>query len=125
MVLTALVLGGSDVAARLVASGPCTACTLKFPLTASVICFSLCAFVTTTIAQEFYRGTRVRQAHTKLDFFTSLIGLVARGKRRYGGYLVHIAIVLMFVGFAGDAYKKEQDFTVEKAAGRSRSATTA
>src|SRR6185312_6835183 len=87
---------------------------LKFPLTASVMCFSLCAFVITTISQEFYRGTRVRQSHTKLDFFTSLIGLVARGKRRYGGYLVHVAIVLMFVGFAGDAYKVEKDFILDK-----------
>ncbi|MCU1282619.1 MAG: ccmF, partial [bacterium] len=87
--------------------------TLKFPLTASVICFALAGFVTTTIAQEFYRGARVRQTHTKLDFFTSLIGLVARGKRRYGGYLVHIAIVLMFVGFAGDAYKTERDFVFD------------
>jgi cytochrome c-type biogenesis protein CcmF len=87
---------------------------LKFPLTASVMCFALCAFVLTTIGQEFYRGARVRQTHTKLDFFTSLIGLVARGKRRYGGYIVHVAIVLMFVGFAGDAYKKESDYTVEK-----------
>jgi cytochrome c-type biogenesis protein CcmF len=86
--------------------------TLKLPITAPVLCFALSAFVITTITQEFYRGTRVRQAHTKLDFFTSLIGLVARGKRRYGGYIVHIAIVLMFVGFAGDAYKQEGDFTV-------------
>src|SRR5262249_47031817 len=59
-------------------------------------------------------GTRVRQKHSKLGFFTSVIGLVARGKRRYGGYLVHVAIVLMFIGFAGDAYKREGDFTVEK-----------
>ncbi len=87
---------------------------LKLPITAPVLCFALSAFVVTTITQEFYRGTRVRQAHTKLDFFTSLIGLVARGKRRYGGYIVHIAIVLMFVGFAGDAYKQEGDFTVSQ-----------
>ncbi len=79
-----------------------------------IICFSLCAFVTATITQEFVRGTRVRQSHTKLDFFTSMIGLVARGKRRYGGYLVHMAVVLMFVGFAGGTYKREAEATLEK-----------
>jgi cytochrome c-type biogenesis protein CcmF len=87
---------------------------LKVPLTPQVMCFALCAFTATTIAQEFYRGTRVRQGHTKLDFFTSLVGLVARGKRRYGGYLVHLAIVLMFIGFAGDASKKESEVTLAR-----------
>jgi cytochrome c-type biogenesis protein CcmF len=87
---------------------------LRVPVTPSVLCFGLCAFVLVTITQEFYRGTRVRQGHTKLDFFTSLVGLVARGKRRYGGYLVHVAVVLMFVGFAGDAYKKEGEATLQK-----------
>jgi cytochrome c-type biogenesis protein CcmF len=113
MVLTAIALGGFT-SLRGWSEWTVRGTTLKFPLTASVMCFALCAFVMTTIGQEFYRGARVRQTHTKLDFFTSLIGLVARGKRRYGGYLVHVAIVLMFIGFAGDAYKKEGDFTVEK-----------
>ena len=63
------------------------------------------------------RGTRVRQAHTKLDFFTSLIGLVARGKRRYGGYIVHLGVVLMFVGFAGDAYKREEQVLLDAGPG--------
>ena len=36
------------------------------------------------------------------------MGMVIRGKRRYGGYIVHVGIVLMFVGFAGTAYKKER-----------------
>jgi cytochrome c-type biogenesis protein CcmF len=85
---------------------------IQLPL--AIICFGFCAFVFATITQEFYRGTRVRQAHTKLDFFTSLVGLVARGKRRYGGYLVHLAVVLMFIGFAGGAYKMEVDATLEK-----------
>lgn len=82
-------------------------------LPVSLVCFALCAFVLATIAQEFWRGTRVRQAHTRLDFFTSLVGLVARNKRRYGGYLVHVAIVMMFVGFAGGSYKKESDVTLQ------------
>ena len=40
---------------------------------------------------------------------SALIGMVLRGKRRYGGYLVHVGIVLMFFGFAGSAYQKERD----------------
>ena len=35
------------------------------------------------------------------------MGMVLRGKRRYGGYVVHLGIVLMFLGFAGTAYQKE------------------
>jgi cytochrome c-type biogenesis protein CcmF len=80
----------------------------------AIINFAICAFVVGTIAQEFYRGTRVRQGHTKLDFFTSLVGLVARNKRRYGGYVIHVAIVLMFIGFAGGAYKQESEVTLER-----------
>jgi cytochrome c-type biogenesis protein CcmF len=86
----------------------------KVQVPLALVCFGFCAFVFATIGQEFYRATRIRQGHTKLDFFTSLIGLVARGKRRYGGYLVHLAIVLMFIGFAGSAYKQESEATLER-----------
>lgn len=84
----------------------------QFPV--SLVCFGLAAFVMATIIQEFYRGARVRQQHTKLDFMTSMIGLVSRNKRRYGGYLVHVGIVFMFIGFAGGSYKKESEVTLEK-----------
>ncbi len=40
--------------------------------------------------------------------FTALVGLVGRNKRRYGGYIVHVGIVLIFLGFAGDGFKKEE-----------------
>ena len=88
--------------------------TEKLQLPIAIVNFSLCAFVIATIAQEFFRGARVRQSHTKLDFVTSLIGLVSRNKRRYGGYVIHVAIVLMFIGFGGGAYKKETEVTLEK-----------
>ncbi len=68
-------------------------------------CFALSGFVTGTIVQEFWRGTNVRKRNTKTDFFTALVGLVGRNKRRYGGYIVHIGVVLMCLGFAGGAYK--------------------
>ena len=74
----------------------------------SGICFALCGFVVGTITQEFWRGARVRQGVTGTDVFTALVGLVGRNKRRYGGYIVHIGIVLMFLGFAGEGFKQDE-----------------
>ena len=45
---------------------------------------------------------------TGTDIFTALVGLVARSHRRYGGYIVHLGIVLMFLGFAGQGFKQEE-----------------
>ena len=70
------------------------------------LCFGLCAFVVGTMVQEFWRGARVRQQTTGTDVFTALVGLVGRNKRRYGGYVVHVGVVLMFLGFAGEAFKQ-------------------
>ena len=74
---------------------------------AALTCFALCAFVFMTILQEFWRGAKVRRKNTGSDILTALIGLVARNKRRYGGYVVHVGIVLIFLGFAGNAYKRD------------------
>jgi len=74
----------------------------------SGLCFALSAFVGTTIWQEFWRGARVRQGATGSDVLTAMIGLVSRSHRRYGGYIVHLGIVLMFLGFAGEGYKREE-----------------
>jgi cytochrome c-type biogenesis protein CcmF len=79
---------------------------------ASGLCFALCAFVTVTIGQEFWRGARVRQEATGTDVLTALIGLFARSRRRYGGYVVHLGIVLVFLGFAGNGFKREQQVTL-------------
>ena len=51
----------------------------------------------------------MRQSATHTDVFTALVGLFARSKRRYGGYIVHIGIVLIFLGFAGNGSKREED----------------
>ena len=95
---------------------------------ASGICFALCAFVAVTIAQEFIRGAQVRKGATGTDIFTALIGLVARSRRRYGGYIVHLGIVLMFLGFAGQGFKQaKRALLLTRAAddvGASRSGTT-
>ena len=71
-------------------------------------CFGLCGFTFWTIVQEFYRGVRVRQRNRPQSPLDALIGLVVRARRRYGGYIVHLGIVLMFFGWAGNAYKLER-----------------
>jgi cytochrome c-type biogenesis protein CcmF len=68
----------------------------------------LCAFVAATIVQEFVRGARVRKEATGTDLLTAGIGLVMRERRRYGGYIVHLGIVLMYLGFAGEGFKVDQ-----------------
>jgi cytochrome c-type biogenesis protein CcmF len=74
----------------------------------SGICFALCAFVAATITQEFVRGARVRKEATGTDVFTAGVGLVMRERRRYGGYIVHLGVVLMYLGFAGEGFKVDQ-----------------
>ncbi len=80
---------------------------IGIPMWASGVCFALCAFVAVTIAQEFVRGARVRRGATGTDLITAMIGLVGRSRRRYGGYIVHVGIVLMFLGFAGQGFKQD------------------
>jgi cytochrome c-type biogenesis protein CcmF len=67
-----------------------------------------CAFVAASIAQEFARGAAVRMRKGE-SLFTALFKLVARARRRYGGYVVHLGIVLMFVGFTGAAYDHTEE----------------
>src|SRR5438876_726736 len=79
----------------------------------SGLCFAVSAFVTVTITQEFWRGTNVRRGVTGTDVFTALVGLVGRNKRRYGGYIVHLGIMLMFLGFAGSSFKVERQLQLK------------
>lgn len=49
----------------------------------------------------------------KEDALTAFLRLLASNRRRYGGYIVHIGIVLMFLGFTGNAFKVEQELKME------------
>jgi cytochrome c-type biogenesis protein CcmF len=74
----------------------------------SGICFVFSGFVFGTIFQEFWRGAVIRRRSTGTDLFTAAIGLVGRSRRRYGGYVVHVGIVLMCLGFAGQGFKQSE-----------------
>jgi cytochrome c-type biogenesis protein CcmF len=82
------------------------------PFWSAGLCFAFCMFVTVTITQEFIRGARVRREATGTDLFTALIGLFARSRRRYGGYVIHLGIVLLFLGFAGNAFQRELEISL-------------
>ena len=79
----------------------------------SGICFMLAGFVAGTLVQEFIRGANVRRGMTGTDLLTAMIGLVSRNKRRYGGYIVHAGIVLIFLGFAGEGFSRDQQLLLK------------
>jgi cytochrome c-type biogenesis protein CcmF len=87
---------------------------LKLPVT--LINFGLIAFVATSIVQEFVRGTSVRMRQTGSDPVTSLLGLVLSKRRKYGGYIVHLGVAVIFFGIAGKAYEQRTDRTIERPA---------
>ncbi len=72
----------------------------------SLVCYSLGAMVITAISSEFLRGAAVIQRHTGQSLFASMVQLTRRNSRRYGGYIVHLGIVVMFIGFAGQAFNQ-------------------
>jgi cytochrome c-type biogenesis protein CcmF len=67
----------------------------------------LCIFVTVCIVAEFYKGARTRQQTLHESFTQAIYNLTLRNTRRYGGYVIHLGIVLLFVGFTGQAFKTE------------------
>jgi cytochrome c-type biogenesis protein CcmF len=73
----------------------------------SLICMILCVFVASTIAMEFFRGARVVHTRSGMSWPSSVVDLTLRNTRRYGGYIVHMGMVLIFVGLAGAAFNKD------------------
>ncbi len=72
------------------------------------VAFGVAAFVILTILQEFYRGTAVRHRMTGEGYITALGKLMIRSRRRYGGYTVHLGIVLIVIAVIGSyGYKTE------------------
>ncbi|HEY7731545.1 MAG TPA: heme lyase CcmF/NrfE family subunit [Gaiellaceae bacterium] len=68
-----------------------------------LIAYTFSAFVLATIAQEFVRGTRARRALSRETWPAAFSSLIARNRRRYGGYVVHVAVVLLAIGVAGSS----------------------
>ncbi len=63
--------------------------------------YTFAAFVGTTIVLEFVRGTRARRALGAGGWWQAFSSLISRNRRRYGGYVVHAAIVVLLIGAVG------------------------
>jgi cytochrome c-type biogenesis protein CcmF len=68
-----------------------------------LVAYTFSAFVTATIVLEFARGTRARKALGATSWPGAFSSLIARNRRRYGGYVVHASIVLLAIGIAGSS----------------------
>src|SRR5438552_1924499 len=68
-----------------------------------LVAYTFSVFVLASIALEFARGTRARRALGGAGWFGAFSSLVARNRRRYGGYVVHAAVVLLAIGVAGSS----------------------
>jgi cytochrome c-type biogenesis protein CcmF len=75
----------------------------------ALVCFALSAGVITAIGAEFLRGAGVVRAQTGKNLLSSGILLTRRNTRRYGGYLIHFGIVVMFIGLAGSAFNQSKE----------------
>ena len=73
----------------------------------SVICWTLCAFVAATILLEFYRGAKVIRSRSGASYPACAIDLTMRNTRRYGGYIIHMGMVFVFIGLAGAAFNRD------------------
>lgn len=74
----------------------------------ALLTFALGAFTMTTIVVEFHKGARARAHIERERYAMAMVHLVARNRRRYGGYVVHAGLVVMFAGFAGAAFNVEE-----------------
>jgi cytochrome c-type biogenesis protein CcmF len=75
--------------------------------TIAIVTWALGAFVTATVTQEYVRAIRARMRHGEGPF-EALVTLFRKNQRRYGGYVVHVGVVFLFVGFAGSALNEER-----------------
>jgi cytochrome c-type biogenesis protein CcmF len=83
----------------------------------ALMSFLLCTFVAVSVASEFWKGARAIAAKSGQNVVAAMVELTHRNTRRYGGYLVHMGVVFMFIGFTGKAF--DRDSTVELEPGKS------
>ena len=86
---------------------------IPFHLEAFTI-FWIAIFVTATILIEVGKAAQVKGKQLQAGLLVGLIHVFQRNQRRYGGLVIHLGVVLMFLGFAGTFFSEERDLTLER-----------
>ncbi|WP_353265697.1 heme lyase CcmF/NrfE family subunit [Gemmatimonas sp.] len=89
----------------------------------ALVSYLLAGFVFGTIIQEFVKGVGARRRMYGEGFFGAFVMLIGRNRRRYGGYIVHFGVVILFCAFAGLMFRR--DVTATLKTGESVKATDA
>src|SRR5665213_1030948 len=75
----------------------------------ALVAFAMAAGVLTAILSEFFRGAGVISRQTHRNLLSSVILLTRRNTRRYGGYIIHIGVVIVVIGLAGSAFNRNTE----------------
>jgi cytochrome c-type biogenesis protein CcmF len=68
----------------------------------------VCAFTGTTMLLEFARGTAARRTAVGESYPRALLGLIRRNNRRYGGYVVHLGVVMLSLAIVGSSFYQQE-----------------
>ena len=79
----------------------------------AIMAIALSGFAAGTVVQEFWRGTRARHRMYSESYLMALLHLIGRNRRRYGGYIVHVGMLIYFVAFTGMAFRKDLEATLK------------
>jgi cytochrome c-type biogenesis protein CcmF len=81
----------------------------------AMLVVSFSTFVLYTMAEEFHRGAVARRTMVGESYGTALLGLVRKNQRRYGGYIIHLGVVFVFLGVTmSSVFKVEEQFSVRR-----------
>ena len=70
----------------------------------ALIAFGLATFVTTGILMEWFRGTRSRHLNSGENYAAAFCRLITANRPRYGGYIVHLSVVMVTLGIVGTSF---------------------
>jgi len=88
-------------------------CFIKEIRGAAMVSFSLAGFSVAAITKEFWRGIISRKSQYNESMLRAFFSLISKNRNRYGGHIVHLGIIIMFVGFTGHAFDSEIEFSLK------------